>query len=268
MPKKRLLALGTCCVDVYPDKNELRPGGEALNIASQLSGRADATVFLRSHLGEDDYAAFLLDAIKRLDIEQRITTEPGESAHHVIKNAADGDRYFEEGAWHGGVGGNLALRPEDLDLIANVDAIFATLWEPNLRAIAERDARSGLLAVDFNEQRDLSAWEDVLTSIDIACFSADQRQVPELRERARRSDTLYLLTFGGEGSLVFHQNDAFECPAIQQDRVIDTTGCGDCYQAHFVAELLQGSDIPQAMRIATARASEVTQYLGGVRNHP
>ena len=40
----KVLAVGTCCVDVYPQKNLVTPGGEALNIAVQLSSRGDVEV--------------------------------------------------------------------------------------------------------------------------------------------------------------------------------------------------------------------------------
>jgi sugar/nucleoside kinase (ribokinase family) len=47
--------------------------------------------------------------------------------------------------------------------------------------------------------------------------------------------------------------------------VIDTTGCGDCYQGHFVAEYLKTNDIKLSMHRATLEAAKVTAHIGGFK---
>ena len=89
-------------------------------------------------------------------------------------------------------------------------------------------------------------------------------QIPRsLLVKIKFSNTIFLLTFGEHGSVAYHRGRVFEQPAITVDQVIDTTGCGDCYQGHFVAEYLRSSDIAQAMQKASIEAAKVTGYVGG-----
>jgi sugar/nucleoside kinase (ribokinase family) len=62
----KILAIGTCCVDVYPQKNVVTPGGEALNIAAQLSSRTDVDIYLMGMIGNDTYAQNILESINNL----------------------------------------------------------------------------------------------------------------------------------------------------------------------------------------------------------
>ncbi|MBN2090966.1 hypothetical protein JW964_15240, partial [candidate division KSB1 bacterium] len=76
-------------------------------------------------------------------------------------------------------------------------------------------------------------------------------------------ETVFVLTFGERGSTVCHQGQVFEFPAVKVEQVIDTTGCGDCYQGHFVAEYLKTGDIHVSMKRAALEAAKVTAYVGG-----
>lgn len=264
----KLLALGTCCVDVYPQKQRVTPGGEALNVAIQLSERDDVDVYLMGLIGKDDYAQAI---IKSLDGRKIDTTHlyqvDGSTAHHVIHINHEGDRYFTEGAWHGGVSANLTFNTDDKALFIDIDAVMVTLWEPNLQSLLQYKVENNfLIAVDFNDQRDFSKWEPLIDDIDIFFSSAHEDMKPIFFERSKRSRTLFVLTFGEHGSVAYHKGQVFECAAEKVAEVIDTTGCGDCYQAHFVAEFLKTKDIQKAMKRATLEASKVTQYVGGFPN--
>ena len=261
----KVLAVGTCCADVYPAKGVVRPGGEALNIAVQLSQRADTEVSLMGLIGKDDYAAVILDSIQGYDIDTgNLKQVDGETANHVIQIDTDGDRYFEAGAWHGGVSGDLRLDREQEQQLADMDAVMMTLWEPNLRKLLELKQRYGYLAaVDFNDQRDLGQWDDIIDDMDIFFLSASEVMKPAFYERSKRSDTIFVLTFGENGSVAYHRGESYECDAEKVDPVVDTTGCGDCYQGHFVCEYIKTGDIFSAMKKATAEAAKVTAHVGG-----
>jgi len=261
----KILALGTCCVDVYPSKGVTTPGGEALNIAVQLSFRSDVQVYLMGVIGNDYYGAAVLESVRHRDINRdHLYQVAGETAHHVIQIAQDGDRFFEEGSWHGGVSADLSLGERDRSILGEMDAVMTTLWEPNLKElVALKAANNYLLAVDFNEQRDFSQWEQLFDGIDIFFSSATDSMKATFEERSKSSKTIFILTFGEHGSVAFYQGRIFECPATKVADVVDTTGCGDCYQAHFVAEYLKTGDIQRSMNRAALEASKVTAYVGG-----
>lgn len=261
----KILALGTCCVDVYPQKEVITPGGEALNIAAQLSLRDDVEVYLMGVVGNDDYANIIYQSISDLDINTaHLYQHEGKTAHHIIKIADDGDRYFESGSWHGGVSRNLTFNDADLALLDEVDIVIVTLWDPNLRQLVKlKTEKRFYLAVDFNDQRDFSNWEDIIDELDLFYSSAEESLKAVFLNRSLTTDTLFVLTFGKEGSYVYQRGNKFFCEADVVDDVIDTTGCGDCYQGHFAVEYFANGDIQQAMKIASEKASLVTSYVGG-----
>lgn len=261
----KILALGTACVDVYPQKDIVTPGGEALNIAAQLSFSEDVDVYLMGMIGHDKYALAILDSISQLDIDTcHLYQVEGETANHVIHINKEGDRYFESGSWNGGVSVNFLLDSRDRELLSQVDAVMTTLWEPNLRELLEiKNEKNYLLAVDFNDQRDFTQWEDSIGSIDIFFSSAEESMKGIFHERSKTSETLFVLTFGEFGSIAYYHGQAFECPAVKVDHVVDTTGCGDCYQGHFVTEYLRTNNIQLSMEKAAIEAARVTAYVGG-----
>lgn len=262
----KIVAMGTCCVDVYPQKSTIRAGGETLNIAAQLSRTDDIDIYLMGVVGDDDYGEVILESIKGLRINQEhLQTAAGESAHHVIQIDETGDRFFEEGAWHGGVSEQLALTGESLDLLKQADAVMVTLWQPHLEQLVELKKEYGfLLAVDFNEQRDFSAWESLMSDIDIVFSSGTESMEDEFLARSKKSDNIFVLTYGDKGSAAFQAGNRFKCDAVEVNDVVDTTGCGDCYQGYFVLEYLTTKNIEKAMKRGALEAAKVTQYVGGI----
>ena len=263
----KLLAMGTCCVDVYPQKDVVTPGGEALNIAAQLSERKDVAVSLMAMLGNDPYGQIIRDSIANLPINtDHLSTMEGETAHHIIHISEDGDRYFKSGAWHGGVCTELVLDHRHEELLDETDIVITTLWQPNLKKLCELKHQFGyLLAVDFNEQRDLSDWEELIPTIDVFFISAEQSLEPEFLARSQDTETLFVLTYSAEGSAALHKGNTYRCTAEPVAEVIDTTGCGDCFQGHFISTYFQTGDIQTAMQRGSQEAAQVTQYVGGFK---
>jgi fructoselysine 6-kinase len=263
----KILAMGTCCVDVYPQKNVVTPGGEALNIAAQLSSRSDVDVYLMAMIGDDNFADKILESIREFNIDTKhLYQVEGETANHVIQISKQGDRYFESGSWHGGVSANLSMNENDISLLSEVNAVMVTLWEPNLKDLLKlKNKNDYLVAVDFNDQRDFTNWVGLFDDIDIFFSSAEESMKKTFLEKSKTSNTIFVLTFGENGSVAYHKGHIFECAAVNVANVIDTTGCGDCYQGHFVAEYLKTSDIKLSMQQATVEAAKVTAHVGGFK---
>jgi sugar/nucleoside kinase (ribokinase family) len=90
----------------------------------------------------------------------------------------------------------------------------------------------------------------------------------ELAERAgpallSTGPAIVAITDGARGSWVFSKDGMrFHQPAFPV-RVVDTTGCGDCYHGAFLSGLLRGLDLRSAARLASAAAALNAQSLGG-----
>lgn len=261
----KILALGTSCVDVYPQKGIVTPGGEALNIAAQLSLRTDVQIYLMGLIGRDTYADAVVESIKDLKLDtSHLYQVDGKTAHHVIQIDKQGDRFFESGSWHGGVSADFSFNNNDRALLSEMEAVITTLWEPNLNELLKlKTDNDYLVAVDFNDQRDFAQWEKLIGKIDIFFVSAEQSMKTDFLHRSKTSESIFLLTFGEHGSVAYDDGHVFECPAVTVEHVVDTTGCGDCYLGHFVAEYIKTRDIPLSMKRATQEAAKVTGYVGG-----
>lgn len=71
-----------------------------------------------------------------------------------------------------------------------------------------------------------------------------------------------LLTLGGEGAYYAHRDGTrLKSPAYDV-RVVDTTGCGDAFDAGFIASLHHKMDTETALRFAQASAGLVATGLG------
>ena len=71
-----------------------------------------------------------------------------------------------------------------------------------------------------------------------------------------------LLTLGGDGAYYAHKDGTrLKSPAYDV-RVVDTTGCGDAFDAGFIASLHHKMDTETALRFAQASAGLVATGLG------
>ncbi|MCK4366755.1 MAG: carbohydrate kinase family protein [Thermoplasmata archaeon] len=79
---------------------------------------------------------------------------------------------------------------------------------------------------------------------------------------------LLIVTLGKNGSLVFHEGERFEIPAIRPDRTEEATGMGDAYRAGFYAAWSRGMDFDQCGWAGSATASFAMESRGGQTNIP
>jgi hypothetical protein len=74
---------------------------------------------------------------------------------------------------------------------------------------------------------------------------------------------------GGEGAFYAHADGTrLRSPAYEID-IVDTTGCGDAFDAGFITALVRGMDVETGLRFAQAAAGLVASGLGsdaGIRS--
>jgi sulfofructose kinase len=150
-------------------------------------------------------------------------------------------------------------------------------WEACLKAC--RYARESQVQVSFDggahryrpQLRELVALTDIcIVARDFAeqyTRETDPRKAAELLLGA--GPGLVVITDGTGGSWIYSQGgEAFHQPAYLQQKVIDTTGCGDSYHGAFLFGLLKGMSLEQTAALASAVAALNTQALGGRRGLP
>ena len=70
-----------------------------------------------------------------------------------------------------------------------------------------------------------------------------------------------VLTMGGEGSLFVNKDETIKTPAFDIN-VVDTTGCGDAFDAGMFTSLINDFDLEKSLKFATTTSGLVATGLG------
>ena len=74
---------------------------------------------------------------------------------------------------------------------------------------------------------------------------------------------IVVITDGRDGSYAsIDGREVWFCPVPLESPVVERTGCGDAYSTGFLAALVQGKELPEAMLWGTMNATSVIQYIG------
>jgi sugar/nucleoside kinase (ribokinase family) len=77
----------------------------------------------------------------------------------------------------------------------------------------------------------------------------------------QQGPSIVVVTDGARGVYVAHKNIVFFYPAIQEVKIVNTIGAGDAFGSCFVASLLQGFSIQEAIMCGNINAASVISYL-------
>ena len=257
----------TCmCVDIFD--NTIMPGGESLNFAATISRLTDAHVYIIGAVGNDIYGKTVLDSIKNFNIDKtHIRTENGNTASNRTYLTSDGDRYYKDDSWNGGVFSEFTLSASDRELLHSSDMVHTTFSGPNFsNVIACCREKRFPLSVDFDICRDFDTIEKYLDCISLLFISGDEPTLEKAKQLSLQyPDTVFIVTLGEDGSTAYSGGKAYHCDAVKVNEVIDTTGCGDSYQAGFIASYLKNRDIKSAMESGSRSAAVTLSFIGGFR---
>jgi len=129
-------------------------------------------------------------------------------------------------------------------------------------------AFSGRRVADFLDGSDypdiaakIATW---LNWLDLIFISGDDETVAALRPLTKHYPGLIVVTLGAAGSLALSRGDLYHQPALPVDRPVDTTGCGDAFQAAFTVSYFRAAQIDQALYAGARQAAQVLQHLGAI----
>ena len=252
MIKISIASIGDCCVDVYPKEKKYYLGGTAFNRAVWLAQNG-ARVSLVSAIGTDDWGKKYLAECRRLNINtDYLATKTGSTSHVDITLNQHQQPQFS--AWYLGVLKNFT--PESLP--QNQDAIILTYLKP-IKQLTGLKLTAPFTAIDFCGgsiySPSLTAIKPLLPKINLAIRSSSQAEMPHLKKLAARFNKMILATLGKDGSILFSGNQEFCQPAMAA-KTQDTTGAGDVYISSFVVNYLTSKNIPLAMEMAAAAATQ------------
>lgn len=249
----KIACFTVAAMDHFPETDQYFPGGNALNQAVHFAALGHATWFAGA-LGTDPAGDRIGELLVRRGVDCTLLHRlPGITACNRIRNDASGERFGEDGAWKNGVYGDFTLGEDDWEYMKGCDVWTTHANCPDFQAALDRKSPKTFLAADFLHLEDPAMLADCLGRLDLACIGGDLSMEGFLAPLAERSRTPVLLTLGAGGSCLFHQGKIWRQEALAVEQVVDTTGCGDAFQAAFTSSWVQFRD-PAAALLAGARA--------------
>jgi sugar/nucleoside kinase (ribokinase family) len=293
-PIGRVVTLGAFILDVLGRPVESIPPGQGSVVLQEIRATAAGTaagpavdlaklgaqVSAIGALGDDVIADIITAILRRHGIDTTgLVRKPGiQTAATMLPIRPNGERP----ALH--VPGAMThLRPADIDLAQVRACDVLLLGAPDavgpiggdgLGAVAEAARAAGATIVIDMLRRGSSADFERLAGLIGAAdwFCPNDDQLRGLTGRADIADAIgdvlalgtggVAVTLGADGCLVTDGDGGLLHLPAQQVDVVDTTGCGDGFDAGMIAGLLLGCGPADAARLATACGSLVATGLG------
>jgi fructoselysine 6-kinase len=261
----KFIAFTVCCVDVYVESGINVIGGNSINFAAQCVRSGLKDISLLGAIGNDSYGEMIMDYLRSSSIEiSHVHQLEGMTAHHFININEAGERYFKPNSWQGGVYETFLLSDDDWEFVKTFDVVATPINNPNLNEAIRRLTEKNKIVVDFLDYHDLNIIEPMLHQIDLGFISGTTDMTKRLQKFSMQLASPIVLTLGADGSMAFLNGKSYFQPAIPVEKVVDTTGCGDSYQAAFCVSWYRNQDLQTAMSAGADAASKILLKLGGI----
>ena len=261
-----LLALTPCVVDYYPQISKSFMGGNSLNVASMWKKlEPQSKVSIITCLGNDANGRMIYDYFKKIDIDtSKVYFKDGKTACNQLRVDENGERFSIEGNWQGGLYETFKLSDSDWKYVSQQAIVAMPANNPNFSEMIKNKHTKQVLSVDYLDVENNIPIEETIDYTNIAFITARPSLLNSYKELAFTKKKLLVVTLGSFGSYAFFAGETYYQPAISVSKVIDTTGCGDAYQAAFALTYYRTKNIQKAMFSGANASSQILQAWGGV----
>jgi fructoselysine 6-kinase len=268
----KVVAVGECTIDRYPVLGAERVGGISLNFAVHARGAGAESVMLVSCTGDDRGAASIRHRLATAGVDaSRVHEREGATASQRIELSDAGERVFPPGGYDPGVLADFRLDAADLAEVREADVVAVPVFRqlmPLVDAVVREPRPRMLRVADLLDGEDLGAafagLDPLLEAFDLLFLSGAPALVDRLSDRTRDARGMLVITHGAAGATAISRGSrVFEpAEAVPRAECVDSTGCGDAFQAACTVQLARGSDIGTALRAGAQRAARVLRHLG------
>ena len=268
----KIVCVGEATVDHYLNLNQQFVGGISLNFAVHSKRCGAEQVSLVSCVGADEGGQRILEKLAQERVDaSHVAVLPGETPRQEILIAAGGERVFPPGGFHSGVLANFRLGEAELNFIRQHNVLAAPLYaqvEPIFNQAIKAAGFQGKRAADFLDwadyERDYGRIIAYLNDLDLIFISGSQATIAALQPLSSHYRGLIVVTLGAAGSVALTNGRQVYQPALPVPLPLDTTGCGDAFQAAFTAAYFRTRDIQQALYQGARQAAYVIQHYGAI----
>ena len=267
----KLVSVGEASADFYPTLNQTLVGGISLNFAVQAKRCGADTVALVSRVGDDANGQLILDKLAQEQIDaSHVRVVDGKTANCEIIVLENGERYFPPNSYHQHVLADFVPDADALSFIQTHDIVVCRY------DIAYTKVAFNLIMCDLpitgKKVADFGDWFDYagrhekvfpyLNQVDLAFISGDEETIEAFRPISRQCNAQLIITLGEQGSVALVNGNTIHQPAIPVATIIDTTGCGDAFQAAFTVDYFQAVNLRSALHAGATHASKTLQHFG------
>lgn len=263
----RIIGIGDNVVDYYLDRNELYPGGNALNVAV-LAKRygADESAYI-GILGSDLAGDHILESLhaENIDVSQ-VRRGYGHTWESIISLNEEWDRIFIGSNRKTCVQSTLKLNfnEETLEFIQRYDVLHTSVYSSIEKDLPEL-SKKATLSFDFSTNTEVGYLKEVCPYVTYGFFSGSDlthEECLQLIDKATKFGTdIVGVTRGSKGALFSHKGVLYEQPIVEAN-VIDTLGAGDSFISMFLVSYHQSHDLKQALRKAAGAAAATCSIYG------
>ncbi|MCK5017586.1 MAG: carbohydrate kinase family protein [Candidatus Peribacteraceae bacterium] len=93
-------------------------------------------------------------------------------------------------------------------------------------------------------------------------FTEEATAEDAIRALLKSGATNICITNGGKGSIGSDGTNIYKCPALQIDKICDTTGAGDAFGTGATWALINDKDLPTALKAGSINAANVVRKIG------
>jgi fructoselysine 6-kinase len=268
MKPLKIVSVGECTIDHYLDLQKQFIGGISLNFAVHCKRSGAENVSLISRIGKNDEHRILQKlAVEKID-SSHVQTLNGSNGRQNITVTVSGERIFPKGGYHPGVLNNFRLTGSEIQFIQNHNVLASSMFqqlEPLFRQVMSLPF-DGWRVADFLDlgdyNKDLRVVEQWMEQLTIAFISGDYDLVQSLRPLSRRTNCLIVITLGEDGSAALMKGEPIFHPSFKVTKAVDSTGCGDAFQAAFTVSYWREKNLQRALESGARQASTVLQHYG------
>lgn len=248
-------------------------GGKGLNQSVALA-KAGAEVWHAGMVGEDGGQLLAMCRENGVDVSL-VKTVPGKSGHTVIQVESSGQNCI---LLYGGSNRQITeeyrqavfahFAPGDMLLLQNevndVARLIELGYEKGMRVVLNPSPFDAAMeACDFSKIAILLVNE--IEGRQITGQTEPQTILDTLYQRY--PDTAVVLTLGKQG-VIYHDKTQTAAHGIYDVPVVDTTAAGDTFTGYFLAALLRGQPVEEALELASKASSIAVGRRGAAPSIP